>query len=228
MTPTCRSSRRPQQALRPDGRCGPVLARAFGQRGWRWLAPCWIVCLLSFCQREPPAGTRRRATAYDAYRRPEQLVAALNIRPGEALAEIGAGSGYLTGRLAQAVGRTGRVVATDIDEAALAALKERTRGLAQVEPRRVSATEPGLEPGRYDLILLAQVDHLLADQAAYLRALLPALKPGGRIALSNSVRYREPLRAALSALALRCEERDAQLPGQFLCIVRPPGPSADR
>lgn len=149
-------------------------------------------------------------------------MAALNIRPGESLAEIGAGSGYLTGHLAQAVGRTGRVVATDIDEAALAALKERTRGLPQVESRRVSATEPGLEPGRYDLILLAQVDHLLADKASYLRALLPALKPGGRIALSNSVRYREPLRAALSALALRCEEHDAQLPGQFLCMVRPP------
>lgn len=198
------------------------------QRGLRWVGLCGLGLVLVFCQREPPAGpggAARRATAtataYDAYRRPAQLVAALHIKPGDWIAEIGAGSGYLTGRLAQAVGTTGRVVATDVDDAALAVLRERTRGLAQVESRRVGASEPGLEPGRYDLILLAQVDHLLVDRVVYLRALQRALKPSGRIAVSNSVRYREPLRAALSAVGFRCEEPDAQLPGQFLFIGWP-------
>lgn len=221
-----------QRTCRP---CSPSRRGLRLSRLWRicrlWrLCGLWGICglwglclLLVSCQREPPGppGGARRATAYDAYRRPEQLVAALHLAPGEQIAEIGAGSGYLTGRLAQAVGPAGRVVATDIDDAALAVLKERTRGLAQVEVRRVTAREPGLEPGRYDLILLAQVDHLLADRLVYLRALPKALKPGGRIALSNSVRYQEPLRAALTAGGFRWEATDAQLPGQFLIMAWP-------
>ncbi len=192
---------------------------------------CPVLCvLLSFCQRQEAPGTGAAASnkarppaeqAYDAYRRPEQLLAALHIKPGEQIAEVGAGGGYLTRRLAQAVGTGGQVVATDIDAQALQALRQRTQDLPQVQARQVTAAAPGLEPGRYDLILLAQVDHLLPDRLAYLRLLPPALKPGGRIAFSNSVRYREPLLAALARAGFRPEEADAQLPQQFLFFVRP-------
>ena len=198
---------------------------------------CGVLCvLLSFCQRQDasttgaaasneataPAAKATKATkAYDAYRRPEQLIAALHLKPGEQIAEVGAGGGYLTRRLAQAVGAGGRVVATDIDAQALQALRQRTQELPQVQARQVTADAPGLEPGRYDLILLAQVDHLLPDRLAYLRLLPQALTPTGRIAFSNSVRYREPLLAALVQAGWRPEEPDAQLPQQFLFIVRP-------
>lgn len=192
---------------------------------------CGVLCaLLCFCQRQDASPTGAAASnkaaapaakAYDAYRRPEQLIAALHIKPGEQLAEVGAGGGYLTRRLAQAVGVSGRVVATDIDAQALQALRQRTQELPQVQARQVTSDAPGLEPGRYDLILLAQVDHLLPDRLAYLRLLLHALTPTGRLAFSNSVRYREPLLAALAQAGLRPEEPDAQLPQQFLFIVRP-------
>lgn len=192
---------------------------------------CPVMCVvLSFCQRQEASGTGAAAShkarpaaaqAYDAYRRPEQLLTALHIKPGEQIAEVGAGGGYLTRRLAQAVGAGGRVVATDIDAQALQALRQRTQDLPQVQARQVIASAPGLLPERYDLILLVQVDHLLPDRLAYLRLLPSALKPGGRIAFSNSVRYREPLLAALAQAGFHPEEADAQLPQQFLFIVRP-------
>src|SRR5437867_1016505 len=125
-----------------------------------------LVALLSGCG---DARALREADAYDRYRRPDLLIAALELRPGQAVADVGAGRGYLTHRLAAAVGPQGRVVATDIDAAALSQIGRGAAGEAAIEQRCVPADDPGLEPGAYDLLLLSQVDHLLADRSAYLR-----------------------------------------------------------
>lgn len=238
----------PRQTWEPPEPRGRIAAMLLAKRRWSHALPptaghrvlrCLICALLASCQHEDAArlGAAPRAAgaasptsapapgptkAYDAYRQPERLIAALHIEPGAQIAELGAGGGYLTGRLARATGKAGRVVATDIDDAALRALRERTKELAQVETRHVTASASGLEPGRYDLILLAQVDHLLADRPAYLRTLPAALKPGGRIALTNSDRDREALASDLAAIGWSSEDADAGLPGQFLLLVRPP------
>src|SRR5690606_35968987 len=104
-----------------------------------------------------PAGMSR--AAYDRWRRPDLLLAALALEPGEVVADVGAGRGYLTRRLAAAIGPRGRVVATEIDPDALAALARLVPapGEAPIEVRRVASGDPGLESGRYDLVLLAQV-----------------------------------------------------------------------
>ncbi len=209
----------PRGARARPARRGPA---GSGQPG----AACWgrrlavLLLLMTCCQREP-APPRGSGAAYDAYRRPERLLAVLHLQPGQRIAEIGAGGGYLTGWLARAVGPGGRVLATDISQEALAALRQRTRGLPQIETRVVTASDPGLEPGTYDLILLAQVDHLLPDRAAYLRALPAALARSGRIVLTNSVRYRQAASAASAAAGLQLEEADAGLPEQFVFILRP-------
>jgi 2-polyprenyl-3-methyl-5-hydroxy-6-metoxy-1,4-benzoquinol methylase len=163
-------------------------------------------------------------TQQDAFRQPERLVAALGLRPGARVADVGAGGGYLTLRLARAVGPGGRVVATDIDGAALRQLMRRARaaGLPQIEARRVARDAPGLEAGAYDLILLSQVDHLLPDRAAYLSALRGALRPGGRIAISNGERHRDALLPAVRAAGLVAEESRIGLPGQFLLLLSTP------
>ena len=176
--------------------------------------------LVAACdRRSAPAASP--SSAQDSYRQPERLVAALALRPGDAVAEIGAGGGYLTGRLAAAVGANGRVVATDIDGEALAALRQRTASLPQVEARRVAATDPGLAPDTFDLILLAQVDHLIADRTADLRALRPSLRPRGRIAVSNGERQRQAIVEAAAAAGFSVEEIAAGLPAQFLVVLRP-------
>lgn len=166
------------------------------------------------------------AADYDAWRQPDALVAALGLAPGDTVADVGAGRGYLTGRLAAAVGPGGRVVATEIDPDAVDALARlpRAAGAARVEVRRVAAGAPGLEAGRYDLILLAEVDHYLADRAGYLRQLAGALAPGGRIAVSNRLQHRAALLAAADAAGLAlADDRSRELPGQFLVLLAPTG-----
>lgn len=178
------------------------------------------------CKPAPPAADETppsEARQMDSYRQPARLIAALALRKGDSVAEVGAGAGYLSLRLARAVGPSGRVIATDIDAAALAALRRRAAAarLPQIEARLVPKDQPSLEAGRYDLVFLAQVDHLVPDRCAYLRAILPALSAGGRVAISNSERYLDDLRACLKALPVTIAEVPVDLPNQFLLTLRP-------
>lgn len=176
--------------------------------------------------------------AYDRWRRPEQVIAALDLTEGQTVADVGAGIGYFTVRLAEAVGPHGRVVATDIDGRALSALAELARRAAEVtgasgraapiEVRRVEPDDPGLEPGRYDRILLAQVDHLLRDPVDYLRRLRPALAPGGRIAVVNRIHHRAALVRAAAAAGYSIREHTTELPGQFLVLLAPATSAGNR
>jgi SAM-dependent methyltransferase len=169
------------------------------------------------CGRPAAAEVDRAAAQYEAYRQPQKIVAGLALAAGMRVADVGAGRGFVTARIAAAVGPSGHVVATDVDDAALAAI---ARSPA-VEIRRVAADEPSLEPGAYDRILLAEVDHYLPDRASYLGKLARALKPGGFIAVSNRQLYRAPLVAAAAAAGLRATEIPVELPAHFFVRLVP-------
>lgn len=174
----------------------------------------------------PPPPTAAEREQYDRYRRPDLLLAALGLRPGQVVADVGAGRGYLTARLARAVGAggKGKVVATDIDAAALAAIAPAGPDAAPIETRVVQPDAPGLEPATYDLILLAEVDHLLHERAAYLRRLAAALAPGGRIAVSNRPLYRAALLEAAARAGLGVASESRALPAHFLVLLTPETP----
>jgi predicted methyltransferase len=158
----------------------------------------------------------RARDAYDRYRRPELVIGALALTGGERVADLGAGTGYLTHRLAAAAGASGRVVATDVDARALAALEVKS-GEA-IEKRVVGADDPGLEAASYDVVLMAEVDQLVRDRADYLRRVKIALKRGGRLAVNNKLTYRAALlEAAARAGFAVVRERD-DLPGQYVAI----------
>jgi ubiquinone/menaquinone biosynthesis C-methylase UbiE len=157
----------------------------------------------------------------DRYRQPERLIAALSLVEGQRVADVGAGRGYLTFRLAAAVGKKGRVVATDIDDGALEALRAHTPKMENVVVRKVAPTEPGLEPASFDLILLSEVDHYLADRVAYLGKLRAALAPGGRIAVTNRRVFRKPLVEAAGQAGYRLVNEFNELPAHFLVFLRP-------
>ncbi len=157
----------------------------------------------------------------DKLLKPEELVARLALAPGQVVADLGAGPGYLTLGLARAVGGSGRVVATDISAAALAVLRRRaaSAGLANVEARLVSASDPGLEPDSIDVALLCHVDSFLADRAAWLERLKPALRRGGRLVVIGYLPGKTPLMADAERAGLRLvEEDDHFLPAQFWLV----------
>lgn len=164
-------------------------------------------------------GGDQASQARDRLRRPDLLVAALGIRPGARVADVGAGDGYLTHRLARAAGASGRVVATDVDAAALARISPSVTGEAPVETRAVRADEPGLEARAYDLILVSEVDQYLPDRAAYFALLRGALAPGGRIAVSNRRAYRERVVDAAAHAALALASEYDRLPAHFLLLL---------
>lgn len=165
--------------------------------------------------------TAREQARFDSERRPEKVVEALGIHPGSRVADIGAGSGLLTVHLARAVKPSGRVVATDIDGAVLDLLQSRLAavGLADVVERRVVAAEqPGLEPGAYDAILLAEVDHYFSDEVAWLKDATKALKPGGRLVISNRIHHRQKSMAAAQRAGLKLASESTPVPTHFIAV----------
>jgi SAM-dependent methyltransferase len=180
----------------------------------------------------PPTPGHRAAddqAEFDRERRPDLLVATAALRPGEVVADIGAGTGLLTGHLARAVSPGGRVLATDVDGAVLELLRARVdaAGLgAVVTTRLVRPDEPGLEPATYDVVLLSQVDHFLDDPVAWLRAALPGLTPGGRVVLINGVHHRAGGMAAAAAAGLSVLRESTEIPGQYVAVFVPRGPAA--
>jgi precorrin-6B methylase 2 len=114
---------------------------------------------------------------------PRTLVDALGLRPGMVVADVGAGSGYLTWRMAQRVGPTGRVYATDIQPEMISILRTNmtARGITNVVPVLSLPTDPRLPTNSLDLILLVDVYHECDHPFEMTQAMVNALKPGGRL-----------------------------------------------
>lgn len=106
-----------------------------------------------------------------------------DIRAGTTVADIGAGEGYYTVRLAERVGRKGRVLAQDIDEAALSRLGERVERerLDNVSIKPGAPDDPRLPVASFDRIFLVHMYHEVTEPYAFLWRLRPALRPGGRV-----------------------------------------------
>ena len=136
---------------------------------------------------------------------------------------------YKRQHLARAVSPGGHVVATDIESSVIEYLTSRmiAGGYEHVvEARVVSPNEPGLEAGRFDAINLAQVDHYFDDRVTWLRLAAPALKPGGKLAISNRQVHRNAAVAAAVTAGFRLVTEISDIPGQFVAVfeVAPPPP----
>ncbi len=121
---------------------------------------------------------------------PERALALIGIERGMIVADIGAGSGYMTVRLARLVGPSGKVYANDIQPKMLQLIRQKVDALnlPNVETVQGSDVDPHLPEGSIDLALLVDVYHELWHPQEMLKAINRALKPGGRIVL---VEYRK-------------------------------------
>jgi cyclopropane fatty-acyl-phospholipid synthase-like methyltransferase len=120
--------------------------------------------------------------ARDAWQMPSRVIDALALEPGMTVADIGAGTGYFTSRLAKVPGV--KVLAADIEPKMVEYLARRAAAekASNVTAVLAGATSPNL-PEPVDVILVVDTYHHLPDRPAYFRALRASLRPGGRIAI---------------------------------------------
>lgn len=123
------------------------------------------------------------------YQKPDQVMAALALRPGERVADIGAGSGYFTIPVAKAVGPAGVVWAIDIEQPLLDYIEKRLHKekLQNVRLKLVPNDDPQLPTGGVDTILIVNTWHHIQDRSEYARKLRAALAPGGRVVIIDYI-----------------------------------------
>ncbi len=168
-----------------------------------------------------------------AEEQPDQALDALKLAKGMMVADIGAGTGYMTLRMARRVGPEGKVYAVDVQPEMIRRLRANAQkaGLENIEPILGTDTDPKLPAGKIDLALMVDVYHELQQPQAMLRALRTALKDDGRLVL---LEYRkedpavpiQPLhkmsvagvKLELEAEGFRLEQTIETLPRQHILI----------
>ncbi|HZR82445.1 MAG TPA: class I SAM-dependent methyltransferase [Candidatus Binatia bacterium] len=121
----------------------------------------------------------------DRWQQPDRVLEAIGVHDGERVADVGAGGGYFTFRLAKAVGSTGVVYAVDVDPDMIDYLRTRARddGFRNVEVVAAPTDAPGLPPQSIDLLFMSNTYHHIEDPVAYFRNARRCLRDGGRVAI---------------------------------------------
>jgi len=123
----------------------------------------------------------------DKWQRIDDIFAAIDVHPGSVVADIGAGDGFLTVRLSALVGDSGHVYAEDIAEKRSAGLRKRVDDahLSNVSTVLGTTGDPKLPTGQLDAVIILNAYHEIKPYTEMLRHLYDALKPGGRLVISE-------------------------------------------
>jgi SAM-dependent methyltransferase len=126
----------------------------------------------------------------DAWQKPDEVMDALGIADGAAVADLGAGGGWFTIRLARRVGPNGVVYAEDVQPEMIESITRRVEreGLPNVKPILGAPTNPRLPEAALDAVLIVGVYHEMEDPVALLKNVAAALKPRGRIGIIDFTR----------------------------------------
>jgi ubiquinone/menaquinone biosynthesis C-methylase UbiE len=171
----------------------------------------------------------------EAEEQPDKALNLLELPKGSTAADIGAGAGYITWRLAERVGPTGKVYASDIQPEMLTILRRnmKQRHLDNVEPVLGAIDDPRLPPNTMDLVILVDVYHEFSEPQKMLRGIRESMKADGRLVL---LEYRgedpkvpiraehkmtvEQVKAELEPEGFRLERVLEDLPRQHILILR--------
>jgi ubiquinone/menaquinone biosynthesis C-methylase UbiE len=171
----------------------------------------------------------------DAYQKPHEVMEALGVREGEIIADIGAGSGYFTLRLARHVGSTGRVYAVDVSPDMIRHLHGRVRdmGVLNVSPILAPPDDP-LLPQAVNRFLIVNVWHHIENQTGYLNLMKKQLKPGGQVVMIDFHKRelpvgppvdmkisRDELLKQMQSAGFRLEKEHTFLPYQYFLLFTP-------
>jgi ubiquinone/menaquinone biosynthesis C-methylase UbiE len=127
------------------------------------------------------------------WQKPDEVVQKMNLKSGDVVADIGAGTGYFTRLFAKAVGPQGKAIGLDIEASMVEYMKEDARNLSlkNYEARVVKPDDPELAAKSVDVIFICNTYHHIEDRGNYLKKLTAALKPNGRIVIVDF--YKKPL-----------------------------------
>lgn len=171
--------------------------------------PFWLIALLLF-----PTFSWAQA-ADDSREKSEkvsEILAALQAKPDKRIADIGAGEGFYSLRIARAVGPTGRVTAVDVSEKYLDKLRARLQQdkVMNVDVVVGAVDDPHLPEGAFDAVLIYNAYHEMTTPEPILKAVFMALKPGGRLVMS------EPLHDNVRSATRAEQVKDHEIGSNFV------------
>ena len=207
-----------------------------------------LVCALLFAQDRHPITGRRYAGVMgtsgadwlvrperEAEEQPDRALDLIGIAKGSTVADVGAGNGYITWRMAERVGPQGKVYANDVQPEMLTMLRRNMeqRKLTNVETVLGAYDDPKLPANAIDLIILVDVYHEFSQPQQMLRGMREALKPDGRLVLLE-YRGEDPdvpirpehkmtvaqVKAELEPEGFRLDKLIDKLPRQHILIFR--------
>lgn len=143
-----------------------------------------LVALLVFAGCAELAYQHMNDPSRDTWQQPKAVIQALNLSPGARVADLGAGGGYFTWPLAEAVGPEGKVYAVDINETGLRIIEQeaKARHVSNVKPVLATPTDHKL-PEPVDLVFNCDTFHHMSDRVAYFRSLASHMRDSGRVAI---------------------------------------------
>lgn len=183
---------------------------------------------------EAASWLERPARDHEEY--PDRVITEMELAPDAEVADLGAGTGYFTFRLAERLPQ-GRVYAVDIQPEMLEIVQRRAQawGTANVVPVQASETDPGLSPESVDAVLLVDAYHEFSYPFEVMSAVVRALRPGGHVFLIEyrgedaqlPVMPRHKLseaqaRREMAAVGLRWRETRRFLPSQHFIVFEKP------
>jgi predicted methyltransferase len=176
---------------------------------------CLALTLLATCLATGGLGAQTRAEQEkqrEQWQRVSDIIRAMDVRLGATVADIGAGDGFFTSRLASAVGPSGQVFAVDVNDAQLDRLRRRLteQSISNVMVIKGTATDPRLPTGTLDAALIINAYHEMPEHQAMLEAIRTALKPTGRLVIV------EPISASRRTATRRDQTRDHEIAPEFV------------
>lgn len=156
----------------------------------------------------------------DKYQKPHEVMTALDVKDGEIIADIGAGSGYFSLRLARHVGATGHVYAVDVSPDMTRHLNERIAAAKLLNISTILAKpDDPLLPQPVNRFLIVDVWHHIADQPAYLALMKKSLKPGGQVVMIDFKKEEIPVGPPMNMKIAR-EDLIAQMQANGFTLVK--------
>lgn len=151
---------------------------------WRRWSAMLLLLLLSIPR---PALAQGGSDNREKFEKVSEILAALQAEPGKRIADVGAGEGFYSLRIARAVGPTGRVTAVDVSEKYLDKLRARLQqdNMTNVDVVVGAVDDPHLPESAFDAVLIYNAYHEMTAPEPILKAILRALKPGGRLVMSE-------------------------------------------